>query len=185
MACRKRDVKELGKPHQLLPSREVEEYCQRESPPYAHGVSYHAEYSEVGKAHYMGKDVTEVRSPHRTLLPDTVGSDSQKPTSLRGIANKARADKRHRCRDLYRCLDASLLRACWDDLNKDAASGVDNVTAEAYAAHLQANIEALAQRLKAKRYRAKLVRRCYIPKENGAQRPLGMPMCRAYCTSIQ
>src|SRR5262245_5720264 len=38
----------------------------------------------------LGSDVTEVRSLHRTLLPDTVGPDHQKPTSLQGIANKAR-----------------------------------------------------------------------------------------------
>jgi RNA-directed DNA polymerase len=129
----------------------------------------------VGKAHYTGKAVTEVRSPHRKLLPDTVGPEAQEPTSLRGIANKARADKQHRFRDLYRCLDANLLRTCWDDLNKAAASGVDHVTAEAYAVNLQANLEALAQRLKTKRYRAKLVRRCYIPKANGQERPLGIP----------
>jgi group II intron reverse transcriptase/maturase len=109
-------------------------------------------------------------------MPDKVGSETHKPTSLRGIANKARVDKRHRFRDLYRCLDAELLLACWQDLNKDAASGVDKVTAEAYAEHLHANIEALAQRLKTKRYRAKLVRRCYIPKENGKERPLGIPV---------
>ena len=41
--------------------------------------------------------------------------------------------------------------------------------------NLHANIEALAQRLKTKRYRAKLVRRCDIPKENGKERPLGIP----------
>ena len=146
-------------------------------------MSYHAEYSAVGKAHYTGKDVTEVRSPHRKLLPDTVGPEAQEPTSLRGIANKARADKQHRFRDLYRCLDATLLRTCWDDLNKAAASGVDHVTAEEYAVNLQANLEALAQRLKTKRYRAKLVRRCYIPKANGQERPLGIPMACAYCIS--
>ena len=129
----------------------------------------------MGKAHYKGKDVTEVRSPHRQLLPDTVGPEDQKPTSLRGIANKAHADKRHRFRDLYRCLDAELLLDCWQDLNKEAASGVDHVTADAYAANLQGNIEALVQRLKTKRYRAKLVRRCYIPKANGTERPLGIP----------
>jgi len=123
----------------------------------------------------MGKDVTAGRSPHRPLLPDTVGPDPHEPTSLRGRANKARADKPHRFRDLSRCLDANLLRACWDDLNKAAASGVDHVTAEEYAANLQANIEALAQRLKAQRYRAQLVRRCYIPKANGQERPLGIP----------
>jgi group II intron reverse transcriptase/maturase len=129
----------------------------------------------VGKAHYKGKDVTEVRSPHRQLLPDTVGPEDQKPTFLRGIANKAQADKRHRFRDLYRCLDAQLLLDCWHDLNKEAASGVDHMTADAYAANLQENIEALVQRLKTKRYRAKLVRRCYIPKANGTERPLGIP----------
>src|SRR5205823_10068161 len=72
-------------------------------------------------------------------------------------------------------LDVELLLDCWQDLNKAAASGVDHVTAKEYAAHLQANIEALAQRLTTKRYRAKLARRCYIPKANGQERPLGIP----------
>ena len=108
-------------------------------------------------------------------MPDTVGPDPHEPTSLRGIANKARADKQHRFRDLYRCLDASLLRACWEDLNKAAASGVDHVTAEADAVHVQAHREALAQRLQTTRYRATLVRRCALPKANGQARPLGRP----------
>ena len=108
-------------------------------------------------------------------MPDKVGSDNHQPTSLRGRANKARVNERHRFRDLYRCLDAELLRACWHDLNKDAASGVDKVTAEAYAEHLHATSEALAQRLQTKRYRATLVRRCDIPKEHGKERPLGIP----------
>ena len=64
---------------------------------------------------------------------------------------------------------------CWKDLNKHAASGVDQVTAEAYEANLEANIKALVKRLKQKRYRAKLVRRCHIPKEDGKERPLGIP----------
>jgi len=42
----------------------------------------------------MVKDLTEVRSPQRKLMPDIVGSEERKPTSLRGIADKAKADKR-------------------------------------------------------------------------------------------
>ena len=123
----------------------------------------------------MGKDLTEARSPHRPLVPDRVGPDEHEPTFLRGIAIKARASKRHRFRDLYRHLDAEFLRHCWGDLREDAASGVDGVTATAYAEDLHGNLQRLAERLKAKRYRAKRVRRVYIPKENGKERPLGLP----------
>jgi hypothetical protein len=127
-----------GKPgHWTMPEPEqrhgtldgqVEQYGDREHPPDACGESYHASYSEHGKATDTGKDVTEGRSPHRPLPPDTVGSDTRKPTCLRGIAHKANADKRHRFRDRYRCLSVELLLDCWGDLNKDAASGVDGVT---------------------------------------------------------
>jgi RNA-directed DNA polymerase len=124
----------------------------------------------------MGKDVTEGRSPHRTLAPDSVGPEARKPTSLRGIADQAKADKQHRFRDLYGCLNVEFLLACWSDLNTDAASGVDGVTWQGYAEHLQANVEALVERLKQKRYRAKLIRRRYIPKGHGQERPLGIPV---------
>lgn len=138
-------------------------------------MSYQAEYSEHGKAVYMGKDLTEVRSPQRKLMPDTVGLEQHEQTSLRGIARRAQSCKDHRFRDLYRCLDGPLLHRCGRDLNKRAASGVDDVTGQAYEQDLTANIESLAERLKTKRYRAKRVRRGYIPKENGGERPLGIP----------
>jgi len=152
------------------------EKCSLPSRPlHADGVSYQAYYSEVGKAHYMGKDLTEVRSPQRKLVPDKVGLGQCEQTSLRGIAIKAKTCGNYRFRDLYRCLNAEFLMDCWKDLNKDAASGVDEVIAAAYEENLEANIQALVERLKTKRYRAKLVRRCYIPKENGKERPLGIP----------
>lgn len=129
----------------------------------------------MGKAHYRGKDVTEVRSPQRKLVPDIVGSDHHKPTSLRGIAEKAKADKKHRFQDLYRHLDAELLVYCFYTLNKDASSGVDGVTWKTYEENLPTNIEVLVERLKSKTYRARLVRRWYIPKGKGV-RPLGIPV---------
>jgi retron-type reverse transcriptase len=108
-------------------------------------------------------------------VPDKVGPGQHEPTFLREIAIKAKTHKQHRFSDLYRFLDAEFLLYCWGDLNKSAASGVDEVTAAQYAENLHGNLQALAQRLKTKRYRAKKVRRVYIPKGKGKQRPLGIP----------
>ena len=83
----------------------------------------------AGKATYMGKDLTELRSPHRELVPDRVGPGEHEPTFLRGIANKAKANKRHRFQNLYRCLNVEFLLWCWPQLHRDAAAGVDGVTA--------------------------------------------------------
>jgi RNA-directed DNA polymerase len=97
------------------------------------------------------------------------------PTSLQGIAKKAASQKGYRFRNLYGMLDEDFLKQCWRDIRKDAAAGVDHVSAQAYEQHLDENIHHLVERLKQKRYRAKLVRRHYIPKGDGTQRPLGIP----------
>jgi RNA-directed DNA polymerase len=148
---------------------------QRGGPLQAPGVSYQAEDSAAGKACHTGKAMTEVRRPHRTLLPDTVGSAPQQPTSLQGRAHTAQIAKPHRCRDLYRCLDTELLLACGQDLTTQAASGVAGLIAHASAVNFQANISAVAQRLQGQRSRATRVRRGDRPQENGAERPRGMP----------
>jgi RNA-directed DNA polymerase len=96
-------------------------------------------------------------------------------TSLLGIAKKARSEKRYRFRNLYRELNEELLRDSWRLLRKDAALGVDQVSAAEYEANLEENIHQLVERLKRKRYRARLVRRHYIPKGEGRMRPLGIP----------
>ena len=96
-------------------------------------------------------------------------------TSLLGIAKKASSDKRYRFRNLYRELNEELLLDSWRLLRKDAAYGVDRVSVTEYEANLEENIHQLVERLKRKSYRAKLVRRQYIPKGNGGKRPLGIP----------
>jgi len=97
------------------------------------------------------------------------------PTSLRGIAKKAKDSKCYRFLNLYTMLNKEFLLDCWRYLNKNAASGIDKVSACEYGKNLEANIEDLVERLKNKRYRAKLVRRQYIPKGDGKLRPLGIP----------
>ena len=119
---------------------------------------------------YKGKDLTEVRSLQRKLIPDKVGLEVYEQTSLQGIAFKAKSCKAHRFQNLYRRLNAGFLMECWYGLNKNAASGVDKVTATLYQENLDANIRSLAERLKAKDYRAKLVRRCYITEKQRQHR---------------
>jgi group II intron reverse transcriptase/maturase len=97
------------------------------------------------------------------------------PTSLRGIAKRARRDKKARFRDLYGLLNQQNLRWCFYQLRKDGATGVDQVTFAEYERDLDTNLDDLVQRLKRKRYRAKLVRRKWIPKAGGKLRPLGIP----------
>jgi len=71
-------------------------------------------------------------------------------TSLLGIAKKARADKRYRFRNLYRELDEEMRRDSWRLIRKDAALGVDRVSAAEYEAKLGENIHQLVARLKRK-----------------------------------
>src|SRR5437016_8463084 len=58
---------------------------------------------------------------------------------------------------------------------KDGAPGIDGVTAADYEANLEANLMDLLDRIKSGRYKAPPVRRAYIPKADGSQRPLGIP----------
>lgn len=96
-------------------------------------------------------------------------------TSLQGIAKKAKEQKKYRFRNLYRMLNEENLLDSWRYIRKDAAYGVDRVSAEEYEQNLEENIHNLVERLKKKSYRAKLVRRKYIPKGGGKMRPLGIP----------
>ena len=96
-------------------------------------------------------------------------------TSLQGIAARAARDKTARFRSLTRLLTVSFLLWCWTFINKRAASGVDKISAKEYEVELQTNVEDLVEQLKGNRYHAKLVRRQYIPKDNGKLRPLGIP----------
>lgn len=97
------------------------------------------------------------------------------PTSLQGIAKKASQLGKRRFGNLYEMLNGEFLLECWRDINKDAAYGVDEVSAREYEENLEENIRDLVGRLKRKSYRAKLVRRHYIPKGDGRVRPLGIP----------
>jgi RNA-directed DNA polymerase len=97
------------------------------------------------------------------------------PTSMLGLTNKARDRKVHVFKGLYALITEEFLRDSWRMIRKDAAYGVDQVSASEYEQNLDDNIRDLVERLKRNFYHAKLVRRQYIPKPDGRQRPLGIP----------
>jgi RNA-directed DNA polymerase len=53
--------------------------------------------------------------------------------------------------------------------------GVDRVSYAEYAGEVRGNLEKLHDRLKQGQYRAQPLRRIYIPKEDGRQRPISIP----------
>lgn len=55
------------------------------------------------------------------------------------------------------------------------AAGIDRMTIKAFESQLEHHLEVVQQTLRNKTYRPKPVRRVYIPKADGTQRPLGIP----------
>ncbi len=78
-------------------------------------------------------------------------------------------------RSLHHIYNRETLRMAYFRLKKEAAPGVDGETWRHYSEQLEGNLQDLADRLKRGAYRAKPVRRVYIPKADGRQRPLGVP----------
>ena len=74
-------------------------------------------------------------------------------------------------------IDMEWLREAYRRTRKDAAVGVDGVTARDYEAALERNLASLLARFKSGRYRAPAVRRVHIPKAGTREktRPIGVP----------
>jgi RNA-directed DNA polymerase len=67
------------------------------------------------------------------------------------------------------------LEQAWALTRKDGALGIDEVSAADYETNLEANLKSLLGRLKSGTYHAPPVRRTYIRKADGGERPLGIP----------
>ena len=93
---------------------------------------------------------------------------------LNRVRNAARQRKKERFTALLHHIDVDLLRESFLALKRRAAAGVDKVTWEDYDAQLEGNLQDLHKRIHSGAYRALPVRRVFIPKADGRQRPLGI-----------
>ena len=92
------------------------------------------------------------------------------------VRQVARKDRKQRFTALlHHVYDIERLRAAYLALKRDAAAGIDGETWQHYGQRLEANLQNLAARIKQGAFRASPVRRAYIPKADGRQRPLGVP----------
>jgi group II intron reverse transcriptase/maturase len=91
---------------------------------------------------------------------------------IRGVAGR---NKEARFTALFHQIyDPKRLEQAYFQLKKNAAPGVDGETWQHYGQTLEDNLQNLAHRLRRGAYRVKPVRRVYIPKADGRQRPLGV-----------
>ena len=110
------------------------------------------------------------------VVPAAVRTQGRRAVSigLQGVRRKAQQDKDVRFNNLFNHITSDLLIKSFYSLKKNAAAGVDKVTWHQYQEGLAERIEDLHNRVHAGSYRAQPVRRSYITKADGRQRPLGI-----------
>ena len=95
---------------------------------------------------------------------------------LTRIGERARQSSRLRFTSIYHFVtDRDHLRACYEGIDPDKATGVDGITKAEYGQELESNLDDLRARLGRLGYRPQPVRRVYIPKVGSdKKRPLGI-----------
>ena len=124
------------------------------------------------------------RRREEPLVPPEVKSGvllPQKTSQLRAkLGQKAKQEPHFRFYALYdRMYRLDVLEAAWSlVLKNDGAAGVDGVSCQdilATPVGAEGFLQQLQEQLRTKTYQPQAVRRVYIPKPDGRQRPLGIP----------
>jgi group II intron reverse transcriptase/maturase len=103
--------------------------------------------------------------------------DEGLPSALDRVRQAACRDKELKFTSLWHHVcNIERLREAYLALKRDAAAGVDGQTWQAYGQELGSNLQNLRDRLARGTYRAKPVKRVYIPKADGRKRPIGIPV---------
>lgn len=121
-----------------------------------------------------GRNLIEGNSPQQNTCQTQ--SWENVSSALMAIRRAAKADKKMRFTALFHHVySVDSLRQAFFALKRNATAGVDGETWQSYEEQLDANLFDLSKRLRAGAFKAKPVRRVYIPKPDGNQRPLGIP----------
>ena len=110
---------------------------------------------------------TSDRTQHRGTLQQ----------ALERIRQTVKGNRKQRLTNLWHHVyDVERLREAYLAGNRKGAAGIDGETWQSYGEELEANLQSLSERLAKGSYRARPVERRYIPKADGKQRPIGVPV---------
>src|SRR5882672_2303008 len=97
-------------------------------------------------------------------------------TTLSRLTELAKDDPKRKVFSIAHLITPEAMYAAFRSLRKEASAGIDGVTYEQYERDAERNIRQLHRRLKERKYQAQPLRRVYIPKDNGKQRPISSPV---------
>jgi len=117
----------------------------------------------------LAKGKTQEPNTCRTQCRDNV---QQRLERIRKVAKKDKGLKFTAL--MHHIYDIETLKLAYLALKRDASPGIDGETWRHYGENLDESLRALSGRLKRGGYRAKAVKRTFIPKADGRQRPLGV-----------
>jgi RNA-directed DNA polymerase len=90
------------------------------------------------------------------------------------LGKVAKSNKSLQFNNIFHHLNPALLHKAFYNLNRKAAKGVDDLGWFEYQQSVQQNIRELHGRLQSGKYKAQPVKRLWIPKPNGEERPIGI-----------
>ena len=96
-------------------------------------------------------------------------------TDIDRIAELAKEDPKRQFYSISHLITVEKLYEAFRSLRKNASAGIDGVTYLEYEINTEENVRQLHRRLVAGKYQVQPLRRVYIPKENGKQRPISIP----------
>lgn len=125
--------------------------------------------AEAMEERTLAKENSRRQNTHRAQNRERVRS------ALERVRRAAREDRGRRFTTLLHHVYAvDTLREAYWSLKRKASPGVDGVTWQEYGEGLEERLQDLSGRLQRGGYRARPVKRSYIPKPDGRQRPLGI-----------
>ena len=97
-------------------------------------------------------------------------------SELDRIRHAAQRNRKERFISLWHHVyDITRLRRNYLKIKRNSSAGIDGRTWKEYGTNLEENLMDLSERLRKGTYKALAVKRTYIPKSNGSQRPIGIP----------